>query len=105
MGSQDTQCLFCYEEFTEAEPKVTENFIGCPCKFSIHEECWAAWDIYECPICHTQIELESEAEPEPEPEPDPDPVVINTMAERSQTAQKFIILYVIIMLLIYIIKR
>jgi len=58
MGSQDTQCLFCYEEFTEAEPKVAENFIGCPCKFAIHEECWAAWDIYECPICHTYIKLE-----------------------------------------------
>lgn len=62
MGSEDIQCLFCYDEFTEENPKVAENFIGCPCKFAIHEECWAAWDIYECPICHTYIKFEMQYE-------------------------------------------
>ena len=57
-------CIFCFDEFTTETPKVTENIIGCPCKYMIHEDCWARWNIYECPICHKLIEEEYESETE-----------------------------------------
>ena len=57
-------CIFCFVEFTTEAPKVTENIIGCPCKYMIHEHCWARWNIYECPICHKTIEEEYESETE-----------------------------------------
>jgi hypothetical protein len=55
-------CFFCYDEFTRENPKVTENIIGCSCRFPIHEPCWSQWDIYQCPICHKKIDSFSEAE-------------------------------------------
>ena len=57
-------CIFCFDEFNAEAPKVTENIIGCPCKYMIHEHCWARWNIYECPICHKTIEEEYESETE-----------------------------------------
>ena len=59
-------CFFCYDEFTQEAPRVTEYPIGCLCRFPIHEECWEKWDIFECPICHSRIEGGEEEEEEEE---------------------------------------
>jgi hypothetical protein len=55
MPEEPDQCFFCYDEFSPEKPKATENIVGCPCKFPIHEECWDKWDIYQCPICHKRV--------------------------------------------------
>ena len=54
------ECFFCYNIFTERKPRVTENHIGCTCRFPIHQTCWERWNILECPICHSCIEEEEE---------------------------------------------
>jgi hypothetical protein len=68
MSTSDNKeiCIFCFDEFNAEAPKVTENIIGCPCKYMIHEHCWARWNIYECPICHKTIEEEDRSEEEQE---------------------------------------
>ena len=56
------ECFFCYSKFTDRRPKVTENHIGCTCRFPIHQKCWERWNILECPICHSRVEEEQEEE-------------------------------------------
>ena len=72
------ECFFCYSIFSERKPKVTENHIGCTCRFPIHQRFWERWNIYECPICHSRVEEEEEQDDD---EDDEEQVVLEPVRE------------------------
>ena len=103
MSASDNKeiCIFCFDEFNTKAPKVTENIIGCPCKYMIHEHCWDRWNIYECPICHKTIEEEYISEEEEEDNLPIQPVQV--VIYQRNVNQTTIVYNVMVVLYIYII--
>jgi hypothetical protein len=101
-------CIFCFDEFNDEAPKVTENIIGCPCKYMIHEHCWARWNIYECPICHKRIEreyYESEQDEPDEPEDQEDDLnlpPVQIIVHRAHIIQPSVVYNILFVLSVYI---
>jgi hypothetical protein len=76
-------CLICFDEFSDENPAVTENHIGCGCYFAVHEDCWDIWNIDECIICHKEVIVEDEIEQMPQVLVVHGPVVIQRHYEPS----------------------
>lgn len=58
MNDGTQHCMVCFEDFTEDAPCITENHIGCGCRFFTHEGCWESWNIERCLICRKEIVVE-----------------------------------------------
>ena len=98
-------CIFCFDEFNVEAPKVTENIIGCPCKYMIHEHCWKRWNIYECPICHKTIEREYYESESDEPEDQGDDLdlpPVQIIIDRPNVNQPSIIYNIMFIISVYV---
>ena len=84
---KDDICFFCYDKFTRRNLRAIENHIGCICRFPIHISCWERWDIFQCPICHSQIEEDNQQDNEQDNEQEDNEQEDNEQEDNEQNEQ------------------